>query len=191
MKKEQSLGRIAVICAPSGTGKSTLIAKLREDFKEIKWSVSYTTRAIRVGETHGKDYFFISQDDFIRRINTQNFIEWAKVHSNYYGTSRDFVDEGLKSGDKMLFDLDVQGADAMKKIYGKDAKIIFIEPPSIEVLEARLRSRGTDSEDVIRERVANARKELLRKNDYDFLLMNDDKEKAYKQLSETMKKIME
>jgi guanylate kinase len=191
MKKEQSLGRIAVICAPSGTGKSTLIAKLREDFKEIKWSVSYTTRAIRVGETHGKDYFFISQDDFIRRINTQNFIEWAKVHSNYYGTSRDFVDEGLKIGDKMLFDLDVQGADAMKKIYGKDAKIIFIEPPSIEVLEARLRSRGTDSEDVIRERVANARKELLRKKDYDYLLMNDDKEKAYKQLSETMKKIME
>src|SRR4051794_5621739 len=122
-------GRMIVICAPSGTGKSTLINRLKVDHPEIEWSVSCTTRPMRSGEVDGKDYHFISVQDFEKQIAENMFIEWAKVHSNYYGTSKKFVDEGQRSGRKMLFDLDVQGADAMKKIYGNKAQVIFIEPP--------------------------------------------------------------
>lgn len=172
-------GKIIVICAPSGTGKSTLIEKLKKDFPDSKWSVSCTTRKMRPGEKHGVDYFFIEEEDFKKKIEANNFIEWAKVHSNYYGTSFDFVEEGLKLGWRMLFDLDTQGADAMKKIYGDKAQVIFIEPPSIEELERRLIARGTEKIEVIKERVNNARREILRKNDYDFLIMNDDVTRAY------------
>lgn len=119
-------GKIIVICAPSGTGKSTLINRLKTDHSELEWSVSCTTRAIRAGEVNGKDYHFISTEEFEKQISAGEFIEWAKVHSNYYGTSKLFVSQGLKEGRKMLFDLDVQGADAMKKIYGAEAHVIFI-----------------------------------------------------------------
>lgn len=171
-----------VICAPSGTGKSTLLSRLKSDIPDLVWSVSCTTRPIRTGEVHGKDYYFIKKETFEKQIADGEFIEWAKVHSNYYGTSKRFVTEGLEKDWKMLFDLDVQGADAMKKIYGHDAKVIFIEPPSVEELERRLRARGTDADHVILERIENARKELLRKHDFDFIVMNDDVEEAYRSL---------
>ena len=132
-----------VICAPSGTGKSTLLNRLKAEYPELEWSVSCTTRPLRQGEVDGKDYHFISKDDFESQIGKNDFIEWAKVHSNYYGTSKKFVDEGLAKGRKMLFDLDVQGADSMKKIYGAEAHIIFIEPPSVEELENRLAIEGS------------------------------------------------
>ncbi len=179
-----------VICAPSGTGKSTLINRLKSEHPDLEWSISCTTRAMRTGETDGRDYHFISVSDFEKQINENLFIEWAKVHSNYYGTSRKFVDQGLSQGRKMLFDLDVQGADAMKKIYGQGAQVIFIEPPSIEELEHRLKVRGTDTPKVIQERVENARKELKRKADYDHLIMNDDVEKAYKKLKTIVERIL-
>jgi guanylate kinase len=184
-------GKIIVICAPSGTGKSTLINRLKDDHPRLEWSVSCTTRPIRPNEVDGKDYHFISKEAFEKQIAQDEFIEWAKVHSNYYGTSKSFVSQGLNQGRKMLFDLDVQGADSMKKIFGHDAQVIFIEPPSVEELEKRLRSRGTDSDKVINERVANARKELARKNDYDFLILNDDVEKAYQALQTAVKKILD
>lgn len=183
-------GKMIVICAPSGTGKSTLLNRLKSDYPDLQWSVSCTTRPIRTGEVNGKDYHFITVEDFEQQIADAQFIEWAKVHSNYYGTSRKFVDEGLRAGKQMLFDLDVQGADAMKKIYGDAAQVIFIEPPSVEELEKRLRVRGTDSDKVILERVENARKELKRKNDYDHLIMNDDVEGAYRKLKGIVEKVL-
>lgn len=183
-------GKMIVICAPSGTGKSTLLSRLKSEFPDLQWSVSCTTRPIRTGEAHGIDYFFIKPESFEKQIDDQEFIEWAKVHSNYYGTSRRFVDEGLKEGRKMLFDLDVQGADAMKKIYGDQAKVIFIEPPSVEELEKRLRARGTDADHVIIERIENARRELIRKHDYDHLILNDDVEGAYKNLKALVERIL-
>lgn len=183
-------GKMIVICAPSGTGKSTLLNRLKSDHPELEWSVSCTTRTIRQGEVNGKDYHFLEVDDFRNQIEEGWFIEWAKVHSNYYGTSRKFVNEGLKLGKKMLFDLDVQGADAMKRIYGELAHVIFIEPPSVEELEKRLRARGTDKEDVILERVANARRELQRKKDFDYLILNDDVERAYRSLKSVVEKIL-
>lgn len=183
-------GRIIVICAPSGTGKSTLIERLKKNHPELIWSVSCTTRPMRTGEVHGKDYFFIGKEDFEQKIAADMFIEWAQVHSNYYGTSREFIDEGLKSGKKMLFDLDVQGADAIKKLYGDEGKVIFIEPPSVVELERRLRARGTDKDEVILLRIANAKSELLRKHHYDYLIMNDDVDKAYGQLKQIIEEIL-
>ncbi len=183
-------GKMIVICAPSGTGKSTLLNRLKADHPELQWSVSCTTRPIRTGEVHGVDYFFIKVETFEKQIADQEFIEWAKVHSNYYGTSKRFISECVAKKKPMLFDLDVQGADAMKKIYGDLAQVIFIEPPSVEELEKRLRARGTDAEKVILERVENARRELKRKNDYDHLVMNDDVEKAYKKLKGLVERIL-
>jgi guanylate kinase len=183
-------GKMIVICAPSGTGKSTLLGRLKADIPDLVWSVSCTTRPTRPGEVHGKDYYFIKPESFERQIAEDGFIEWAKVHSNYYGTSKRFVTEGIDNDWKMLFDLDVQGADAMKRIYGAAAQVIFIEPPSVAELEKRLRARGTDSEHVILERIANARKELLRKDDFDHVIMNDDVELAYRNLKALVERIL-
>jgi guanylate kinase len=179
-----------VICAPSGTGKSTLLNRLKADIPDLKWSVSCTTRPMRTGEVHGKDYYFIKPESFEKQIQAEEFIEWAKVHSNYYGTSKRFVTEGLLNNWKMLFDLDVQGADAMKKIYGDQAQVIFIEPPSIEELEKRLITRGTDAMEVIRERINNARKELEHKQKYDHLVLNDDVNTAYEKLKAVVQRIL-
>lgn len=183
-------GKIIVICAPSGTGKSTLINRLKGELPSLKWSVSSTTRPIRKNEVHGKDYFFISTQEFEKQIQDGNFIEWFKVHNDYKGTSKVFIDDGLKSGWTMLFDVDVQGADALKKIYGDEAKVVFIEPPSITELEKRLRERKTDTEEQIQLRVENAKKELNRKNDYDYLILNDDVDRAYGKLKETVERIL-
>jgi guanylate kinase len=145
---------------------------------------------MRAGEAHGKDYYFIKKESFEKQIEADEFIEWAKVHSNYYGTSKRFVVEGLQKNWKMLFDLDVQGADAMKRLYGDKAQVIFIEPPSIEELEKRLITRGTDSMEVIRERIANARRELLSKDKYDHLVLNDEVESAYFKLKKVVERIL-
>lgn len=184
-------GKILVIVAPSGTGKSTLIERLQGSFPQIKWSVSYTTRPIREGEVHGKDYFFIDREEFLTRRDNNEFIEWAEVHSNFYGTHKPFIDQGLEQGDVLLFDVDVQGCDAFKDIYGEEAQIIFIEPPSIDHLEQRLRKRGTDAEEVILERLNNARSELKRKDDFDFNVMNDDVDTAFEKLKDIVTKLLE
>jgi len=183
-------GKIIVIVAPSGTGKSTLIKRLMDEISSLKWSVSCTTRPKRTGEKDGVDYFYITTKDFESRIEKNEFIEWAKVHSNYYGTSKLFVEDGLNRGENLLFDLDVQGCDSMKKIYGDEANIIFIEPPSVEALEKRLKGRGTDNPEVIAERLKNSVKELQRKDDYDFNVVNDDVDKAYVDFKFTVEKIL-
>ena len=184
-------GKILVIVAPSGTGKSTLIDKLLVDFPHIKWSVSYTTRPMREGEINGKDYFFVNEKEFLRMKENDEFVEWAEVHSNYYGTHKGFINDGLKNGDILLFDVDVQGCDSFKDIYGEEAKIIFIEPPSLEHLEQRLRKRGTESNRVIQERLNNAKREIERKDDFDYKVVNDDFEGAYLNLKAVVKEILE
>jgi guanylate kinase len=183
-------GKLIVIVAPSGTGKSTLIERLKNDFPMLSWSVSCTTRSIRTGEVNGVNYHFISKEDFEQRIAQNEFVEWALVHSNYYGTSKQFVQEGLDEGKYLLFDIDVQGADIIKNSFGSDAEVIFIEPPSVDELKARLLKRATDPHHVIEERVNNAVKELERKADFDHLVMNDDVELAYKKLHKIFKEII-
>lgn len=183
-------GKLIVIVAPSGTGKSTLLKKLKQEVTELQWSVSCTTRAPREGEVDGEDYHFMTREQFEALIDQDEFIEWAEVHQNYYGTRKSFVDEGLETGKNLLFDLDVQGCDSMKDIYGDEARVIFIEPPSVEELEVRLRSRATDSTGVIEIRLNNARHELSRKDDFDYNVVNDDIDKAYNQLKKIVTKIL-
>lgn len=172
-------GKLVLIVAPSGTGKSTIIKRLLSDIGSLELSVSFTTRQIRDGEKDGVDYNFIDEGDFLKRKNEGEFLEWAQVHGNYYGTSKKYIAEKRKQGTHVLLDLDVQGADSMKKIYGEDIKVVFIAPPSINELENRLRHRGTENTGIINLRLANAKAEMLRKDDYDYCILNDDLEKAY------------
>lgn len=190
MNKENFAGKLIVIVAPSGTGKSTMIKRLKTDFPTLVESVSFTTRPIRPGEIDGLSYFFISREEFIQKKENDEFLEWAEVHGNFYGTSKAFVKKCLSEGKHVLFDLDVQGTDSMKVYFGEVANVIFISPPSVEELEKRLRNRGTENTQIINLRLMNAHKELQRKEDFDFLIYNDDIEKAYKRLCEVTQKIL-
>jgi guanylate kinase len=145
---------------------------------------------MRPDEVDGKHYFYISRDEFLKKKDQGDFIEWAEVHGNFYGTSLGFVNSKVNHGYSLLFDLDVQGADNMKKQFGDEATAIFIAPPGLEALRERLIGRGTDPEDVINLRLENARKELERKDDYDFLVVNDDLEKAYEDLREVVQRTL-
>ena len=184
-------GKIIIIVAPSGSGKSTLIKTLKLDFPEILESVSFTTREIREGEVNGIAYNFIDTEEFESKIKTNDFLEWAKVHGNYYGTSKEFVEQQLSVGKNLLFDLDIQGTDSFKNYFCNEANAIFIEPPSMEELERRLRVRGTDSTGSINLRVNNSKQELLRKKDYDYCIVNDELERSYNELKSIIKDILE
>lgn len=188
---EKKKGKILIIVAPSGTGKSTLIKRLKEEFRDLHWSVSFTTREMRDGEVDGKHYFYISKEEFLKKKDQGDFIEWAEVHGNYYGTSLGFVNSKVNNGYSLLFDLDVQGADNMKSQFGDQATAIYIAPPSLDTLRERLLGRGTDHQDVINLRLENAKNELQRQNDYDYLVVNDELDKAYQELREIVHRTME
>lgn len=171
-----------VITAPSGTGKTTLIKKYIECHKErVYFSVSHTTRRIRVSEVDGVDYYFISEDCFLKKIENDDFIEWARVHNNLYGTSFAELEKARALGKIFMLDIDVQGAlNLMKKKV--NAKYIFIMPPSIEELEKRLRCRGTDDDATIERRVNNAREEISKSSSFDYIVLNENLDKAYNEL---------
>lgn len=170
-------GTLFVISAPSGAGKTTLIGQVLKQFPQLAYSISHTTRAPRNGEIHGQDYFFIDDQEFQARIAQNQWIEWAQVHGNFYGTDRAFVSEKLKKGESLLLDIDVQGA---KQIMNSDLGLVsvFILPPSIEVLQQRLDSRGTDSPAVIAHRMENAQWEMDQQRAYDHVIVNDDLDQA-------------
>ncbi len=165
-------GRLFVISAPSGAGKTTLCRALRDHFPDIRYSVSYTTRPPRKGEQDGVDYFFVSTEEFMNRLDNGRWAEWARVHDNYYGTSRDVIDTALGSGKDVLLDIDVQGAARIAEQYPRSVTI-FIMPPSMAVLEQRLTSRGTDTRDAVEKRLANARAEMAERDRYQHVLVND------------------
>ena len=175
--------------APSGTGKSTLLARLRTDFPEMKESVSWTTRLQRKGETDGVHYFFVSREEFHRKLEAGDFLEWAQVHTHYYGTPKESVQQGMEKGQFLLFDLDIHGCEAMKRAL-PEVRVIFVEPPSLEELEKRLRGRKTETEDVIRLRLKNAKKELAYKANFDYLILNDDLDRAYGKLKKVVQEIL-
>lgn len=176
------MSKLIVISAPSGGGKTTLCARLLRDFPELILSVSTTTRPPRGSERDGEHYFFVARDAFQGMIAGERFAEWAEVHGNFYGTTKDFVEQAFSQGKSLLLDIDVQGAESLRKAYPERAVTIFIRPPSLEELERRLRGRRTDSEETIRKRVKNAEGEMKHLDRFDHVVVNDEFEHAYLQL---------
>ncbi len=165
-------GLLIIISAPSGTGKSTLCRKLINDLPNACYSVSVTTRNPRRGEVQGKDYFFVSRNEFKQKIKRGELAEWALVHGHYYGTPKNFLEKNLVKGKDIILDIDVRGAMKLKKKY-PEAVFIFLAPPSFSELERRIRGRSKDSEAAIRKRLTNARREIGRIESYDYLVIND------------------
>jgi len=174
---------IIVISGPSGSGKSTLIGKLMEQHPEIIFSTSHTTRPIRVREVNGRDYHFISQQEFLDMVKNDEFVEWADVYGNYYGTSyREIDSKSKKGGDTILaLDIDVQGARKIKEKY-PGALFIFVVPPSLDILYQRLEAREKKIDQHIRDRQEIAKEELKQYSIYDYIVVNDKLEEAFKVL---------
>ena len=173
--------RLFIIAAPSGGGKTTLCREVRKRFSDMLYSVSYTTRKLRDGEQEGVDYHFIDKNDFENGIAAGKWAEWALVHGNYYGTSADFLDKGLADGRDILLDIDVQGTRQILERY-TNSVAIFILPPSLEVLQQRLKARGTDSPESIAVRLRNAEKEMNQQDLYHHVIFNDQLSKAVVEL---------
>lgn len=172
---------VYIVSAPSGSGKSTLVARLLTMVRNLDFSISYTTRPPRGPEQNRKEYFFVSREEFKAMIDADEFLEYADVFGNYYGTARRFLREAEEHGHDLLLDIDVQGASQiMRRI--PDAVSIFILPPDWETLERRLRSRGQDAEAVIRRRLDTARREIENYSKYDYILINDQLEQSVDQL---------
>jgi guanylate kinase len=175
-------GAILILSGPSGCGKSTLLKEVYKDISDYYFSISTTTRAPRVGETNGVDYFFVTKEEFEKDIKNGDFLEYAKVHDNYYGTSLKPINNALEDGKLVIFDIDVQGHEIVRNKLNSIVTSVFITTPSLEVLETRLNSRNTDSIEIIEKRIKNAKGEVEYFQDYDYLIINDDLQTAAKQL---------
>lgn len=180
------MGKAILFSAPSGCGKTTIINELmgseaneRLDPKQLTFSISATTRAPRGEEQHGKDYYFLSREEFMQRVGKEEFLEWEEVYSGTcYGTLKSEIERIWNEGKVIVFDVDVNGGRNIKKYFGGDALSIFVMPPSVEVLEQRLRSRGTDSEEAIEKRLARSAEELKQAPAFDVTIVNDDLQRA-------------
>jgi guanylate kinase len=179
MKRRE--GMLFVVSAPSGAGKTTLCRALTDSIENLRHSISYTTRKPRPGETDGRDYYFVTEERFRNMVQAGDFAEWAQVHSNLYGTSRRVLDEMRTDGTDVILDIDTQGAEQIKQKC-QDAVFIFIMPPSLEILEERLRNRKSDNEDEIKKRMRRARDEIRDYTMYDYIIVNRDFERALTEL---------
>lgn len=185
-------GKLYIISAPSGAGKTSLVKQMAADLDDLLVSVSHTTRQQRPGEIHGRDYYFVSEEEFQAMLAQQDFLEYAQVFDHYYGTARQTVTENLNAGSDVILEIDWQGARQIRKKM-PECLSIFILPPSTAVLEQRLRKRGQDSELIISRRMQDAVAEMQHYDEYDYLLVNDDFDQALMQLksiviSERLKK---
>jgi guanylate kinase len=174
-------GALLIISAPSGAGKTTICRKLLARRKDLRYSVSCTTRAPRPGEKDGKAYFFLGRDEFKRKIARGEFLEWAMVHDEYYGTPRTFVEGVIKTGANVVMAIDVQGAMSVRRKHPA-AILVFVLPPSLHELKSRLVNRR-DPQEHVAKRLANSRGELAAAKNYDYVVINDDLEKAVAQIS--------
>ena len=175
-------GRLVVISAPSGAGKSTIARAVLKAFPEIVFSVSATTRPSRAREVNGREYFFLSKDEFKEKTRTGDLIEWEQIYGDYYGTLKSEVDRALAAGRVILFDIDVKGALSIKRQFSEQAVLIFIQPPNIEVLKARLLRRQTESTPVLERRMERVPMELAQADQFDYRVVNDDLERAVKEV---------
>ncbi|NOL49591.1 guanylate kinase [Pelistega europaea] len=176
-------GNVFMVSAPSGAGKSSLVNALLQKHPNIHLSVSCTTRPPRPGEQDGREYHFVTVDEFATWRDQNNLLEWAEVHGNYYGTPRPFVEEKIKNGENILLEIDWQGARQVRKQF-PDIIDIFILPPSIEELEKRLHNRGQDSDDVIKRRLLAASSEIAHADEFEYVIINDCFETALAQLEQ-------
>jgi guanylate kinase len=189
-KMKPKRGHLFIISAPSGAGKTTLVKAVLQQFRDVLYSISYTTRKPRAEERDGIDYHFISKQDFKKGIHEGRWAEWAEVYGNYYGTSVEFIEKSLLSGCDILLDIDVQGTLQILKHY-PDSVTVFILPPSMNALRKRLEMRGSDSQAVIEKRLLNARKEMTQKKMYRHIIVNDVLSEAIKELSAIFKKYLQ
>lgn len=174
-------GKLFILSAPSGTGKTTLCHYLRNRFPDLIYSISHTTRSPREEEQDGKDYHFTTAEQFREKIDSESWAEWAEVHGNYYGTSAEFIDRQRAKGRHVLLDIDVQGAAQIRKRY-PGSITIFIMPPSMDALKERLTARGTDTPATVEKRLRNARREMDRSREYQYVVINDQLEQAVQEL---------
>ena len=174
-------GMIITVSGPSGSGKGTVLGELIKRRGDVKISVSMTTRQKRNGEIDGVNYYFVNKEYFEKKINAGNMLEYAEYAGNYYGTPKEPVDEMLKAGKAVILEIDVQGADKIKEIYPNVIRI-FIMPPSVSVLERRLRGRNTEDEETINHRLVIAKGEMRMASEYDFIVVNDELESAVKDI---------
>jgi guanylate kinase len=179
---KQKKGSIFVVSAPSGAGKTTLCQKLCETVSDIRHSVSFTTRSPRQGEINGVHYTFVDEDEFRVMITEGEFVEWAEVHGNFYGTSRKQINSMVNAGIDIILDIDVQGARQIKENF-PDCILIFVLPPSIEVLKKRLEGRMSDSKEVIERRLKKAIDEIMEYKKYNYVIVNDVFDYALKELT--------
>ncbi len=177
--------KLFVISGSSGVGKGTVIKEFLNKHPEFRLSISCTTRGKREGEAHGVNYFFLSPDEFKECISKNEFLEWAEFSGNHYGTKKAFVQDCLNNGENLILEIDTKGALNVKKIM-PEAELIFIAPPSVEELEARLRGRHTETEEAIQKRLASIKLEIENSKHFDYKVVNDTVENAVKELEKIM-----
>lgn len=183
-------GNLIAVSAPSGSGKTTIVKEVLKEFPQLVFSVSATTRKRREGETDGKDYFFLSSEEFREKIENDEFVEWEQVYDGcYYGTFRSFLDDNLAAGRQVLMDVDVKGALSINRIY-PDAILIYIVPPDIDELVNRLKKRKTEDEESLKKRIERAKMELSLKEHFDYTVLNDNLEHAVTEIKSLIKKII-
>jgi len=168
------MGQLLVISGPSGSGKTSLARSLEKKLSNIYFSISTTTRKIRDGEVDGVDYYFISKEEFLKQIENGDFLEWAEVHGNFYGTSFLPIEKALDEQKVVILDIDVQGHRSVRERYGDSAASIFVTTKNLAVLKERLRGRGTENEESLDQRIINAFSEMKSLGEYDYVLINDD-----------------
>lgn len=184
-------GKIIILVAPSGAGKSTIAKRLFKDFEDLKFSVSATTRKPRSGEVNAKHYHFLSDEEFQAKIDENDFLEWEEFYGGKrYGTLRSEVDKRLKLGYFILLDVEVKGAAYINELYGDECLSIFVQPPSLEVLKQRLTARGTENEKNLALRLERAKEELTYADQFDRVIINDDLETAYAQIKQAVLEFM-
>ncbi|MBP7849140.1 MAG: guanylate kinase [Lentimicrobiaceae bacterium] len=177
--RQEDKGKLIILSAPSGAGKSTLVRAVMAHFPDLVFSVSACNRPPRVGETDGHHYFFLSTEAFLEHIRQDEFLEWEEVYpGRYYGTLKSFVEEKLNQGNDVIFDVDVKGGLKIKQYYGMQALALFIMPPSLEVLESRLRKRSTEDDNSLKVRLGKAMEEMAHAAAFDRVIVNDDLEVA-------------
>ncbi len=170
-------GKLFVISGPSGSGKTTLVTRVLSNLENLRFSISYTTRSMRAGEIRGEHYEFVSREEFQDMIERDFFAEWAEVHGNFYGTPRADIEKWIETGVDVILDIDVQGARRLRGVFD-DAVFIFVVPPSIEILEQRLRDRKSEQDRDISIRLGIAREEVACSKCYDYIIINDDADVA-------------